>query len=164
MYQDRNAHPRRIPADKVPGGTYGRTPQGYDMLIDRRRLLKLGGALTGVALLPRPGTAQERFITGQGPWRKFDIVTQISFRKPKGRAQAWIPIPSVGSESWSKTLGSDWKSNAAKSRVETTEHGDVHLVYLEWSEKEGEARVEISSHAESRDRATDFTKPAKAAP
>lgn len=145
-------------------GGYGRTPQGYDMLIDRRRLLKLGGAITGAALFPRPGAAQERFITAQGPWRKFDIVTQISFRKPKGRAQAWIPVPAVDGEGWSKSLGSDWKTNAAKSRLDRADEAGVYLVYLEWGEKEGEARVDISSHSESRDRATDFTKPAKAAP
>jgi transglutaminase-like putative cysteine protease len=134
------------------------------MLIDRRRLLQLGGALTGAALFPRRAPAQERFISGQGPWRKFDLVTQISFRKPKGRAQAWIPVPSVDNETWSNSRGSDWETNAVKARLDKAEDDDVHLVYLEWGEKEGEARIEISSHAESRDRATDFSKPAKAPP
>jgi transglutaminase-like putative cysteine protease len=132
------------------------------MLIDRRRLLKLGGAFAGAALLPIPAHTQERFITGQGAWRKFDIVTQIKFNKPRGRAQAWIPVPSINSEDWSKALGSDWKTNAAKARMETA-NGDFDLIYLEWDDKEIEASVEVSSHAESRDRVTDFTKPGKAA-
>jgi transglutaminase-like putative cysteine protease len=134
------------------------------MVINRRRFLQLSGALGAAALLPRTGLAQERFITTQGPWRKFDIVTQLRFKKPPGRAQAWIPVPSVNTDEWSKALGSDWTTNASTARLEQDAANGVDLVYLEWTGAEAEATVEISSHAETRDRVTEFTMPAKAEP
>lgn len=131
------------------------------MLIDRRRLLKLGGAFAGTLLLPRLGSAQERFIAVQGDWRKFDIVTRISFPKTDTKAQAWIPVPSVDQEEWSKALGSDWTTNGTNARLEQNETG-ADLVYLEWGEEIPEAVAEISSHAETRNRLIDFTSPIEA--
>ncbi|MBX2806078.1 MAG: transglutaminase domain-containing protein [Hyphomicrobiales bacterium] len=133
------------------------------MLINRRRLLKLGGAFAGTLLTPGIGAAQEGFVTGQGNWRKFDIVTRIKFAKTEKSAKAWVPVPSVEQADWSKPLGSDWQTNAASARLEQTESG-AYLVYLEWSEETPEAVAEISSHAETRNRLIDFTKPAPAAP
>jgi transglutaminase-like putative cysteine protease len=111
--------------------------------------------------VPGLGSAQEGFIAVQGDWRKFDIVTRISFPKMDKTAQAWVPVPSVDQEEWSKTLGSDWTTNATNARLEQTESG-AGLVYLEWNEEAPEAVVEISSHAETRNRLTDFTSPKEA--
>lgn len=107
--------------------------------------------------------AQERFISAQGAWRKFDITTQLKFLKPKGKAQAWIPVPSVNEDEWSKALGSDWQSNAKIVELRKDTGLDADFVYLEWGDSETEAAAEISSHAETRDRITDFTRPVKPA-
>ena len=128
------------------------------MQINRRRLLKLGGAFAGTLLLPEPIFAQERFVTVQGDWRKFYIVTQIKFSKMDKAAQAWVPVPSVDQEEWSRALGTDWTTNATSAQLEQTESG-ADLVYLEWNNEEPEAVAEISSHAETRNRLIDFTRP-----
>jgi hypothetical protein len=134
------------------------------MLINRRRFLQIGGAFAGAVLLPGTGRTQERFIAAQGPWRKFDITTALKFTKPKGRAQAWIPVPAVNADDWARALGSDWETNAKVARLDRDEASGVELVYLEWDENETAAAVQISSHAETRDRITDFTRPTKAEP
>ena len=108
-------------------------------------------------------SAQERFITVQGDWRKFDIVTRIKFPKIDKKAQAWVPVPSVDLEEWSNALGSDWTTNATSASLEQTESG-ANLVYLEWNEEAPEAVAEISSHAETRNRLIDFTRPEPAPP
>jgi transglutaminase-like putative cysteine protease len=113
--------------------------------------------------MPHLARAQERFITIQGAWRKFEIITQLKFAKPDQSAQAWIPVPSVNQDDWSKALGSDWKTNAKTARLEEGETG-ADLVYLEWDESEAEAIAEISSHSETRDRLIDFTRPVAATP
>jgi transglutaminase-like putative cysteine protease len=133
------------------------------MVINRRRFLQLSGVFAGAALLPGAVRAQERFITTQGPWRKFDLATELKFAKPKGKAQAWIPVPAVNEDDWSRALGSDWETNAKVARLEEDEASGVDLVYLEWDENETAAMVRISSHAETRDRATDFTRPLETA-
>lgn len=111
--------------------------------------------------MPRLGSAQERFLVVQGDWRKFDIVTRISFPKLDTAAQAWVPVPAFDQEEWSKTLGSDWTTNATTARLEQTESG-AGVVYLQWNEEAPEAVAEISSHAETRNRLTDFTRPEQA--
>lgn len=134
------------------------------METDRRCFLQLSGMLAGAALLPCPVWSQERFITAPGPWRKFDISTEIRFPKPEGRAQAWLPVPSLTVDDWVKALGSDWQTNAADARVETVADADLDLVYLEWDGPATEATATLSSHAETRDRLTDFTKPVETEP
>lgn len=132
------------------------------MLTDRRKLLKMSGAFAGTMLMPGFLTAQEQPGVAQENWRKFDITTQLKFPKPQQRAQAWIPVPSVDQEGWSKALGSDWTTNATTARLEETASG-ADLVYLEWDDSEPEAVAEVSSHAEARSRAVDFTRPEPAA-
>ncbi len=132
------------------------------MEIDRRRLLQLSGALAGAYLLPRGARGQERFIPRQGPWRKFDLVSQLKIAKPKGKLQVWMPVPSVSEDDWSKALGSDWTTNAKVAKLWQDKQTGADCVYLEWDDSEPEATAEISSHAETRDRVTDFTRPQKA--
>ncbi len=131
------------------------------MLMTRRRFLELGGAFAASAVFARSSIAQERFITAQGPWRKFDLTARLAFLKPNGKAQAWIPVPSVNESDWSKALGSDWKTNAKIARLEKNAGYATDLVYLEWDDTQLEAFAEISSHAETRDRLTDFIRPLK---
>jgi transglutaminase-like putative cysteine protease len=130
------------------------------MVIDRRRFLQLGGAFATAAVFRHQVKAQERFIPAEGPWRKFDIVSRVKFVKPNGKVQAWAPVPSVNEEEWSRLLGSDWQTNATTVRLDKDEKG-TDLVYLEWEGSELEASAEISSHVETRDRITDFTRPIK---
>jgi transglutaminase-like putative cysteine protease len=134
------------------------------MVINRRRFLQMSGAFAGAALLPGAGRTQERFIAVQGPWRKFDITTALTFTKPKGKAQAWIPVPAVNADDWARALGSDWVTNAKVARLDRDEASGVELVYMQWDENETSATAQISSHAETRDRITEFTRPIKAEP
>lgn len=134
------------------------------MPIDRRRFLQLGGAFAATATFYGPLKAQERFIPAQGPWRKFDLISQIKFFKPNGKAQAWAPVPSVNEDEWLRLLGSDWQTNATTARLEKDAGNGAHFVYLEWEGGEAEAFAEISSHVETRDRITDFTRPVKSPP
>ncbi len=134
------------------------------MIMDRRRFLKLGGAFAGAALMPLRAYPQERFINEQGPWRKFEITTKLAFLEPKGKVQAWVPVPSVNEDDWSKALGSDWKTNAKVAKLEHDKASGADIVYLEWPEGEPAPAAEVSSHASTRNRATDFTRPGKPKP
>ncbi|MGB0083871.1 MAG: transglutaminase-like domain-containing protein [Rhodomicrobiaceae bacterium] len=134
------------------------------MIMDRRRFLKLGGAFAGAALISLRAHAQERFITEQGPWRKFDITTKIAFSEAKGKVQAWVPVPSVNEDDWSKALGSGWKTNAKVAKLEHDEASGADFVYFEWPEGEPIRTAEISSQASTRNRVTHFTKPGKPKP
>lgn len=131
----------------------------------RREFLKFGGALAGVALLPRWARAQERFIVEHSGWRKFELVTTLAFAKPvQGRLQAWVPVPSVDQDSWSKPLGSDWRTNAKTAELARDPASGAEMVYFEWPEGDPAPAAEVSSEASTRDRLTEFAKPRKPTP
>ncbi|NJM33478.1 MAG: transglutaminase domain-containing protein [Rhodomicrobium sp.] len=132
--------------------------------MNRRQFLIAGGTFMSAALTYGRAFGQERFITGQAPWRKFDIVTRIAFGPTVGRLQAWVPVPSVNNEDWSKALGSDWKTNAKTAQLEKDRSSGAEFVRFEWPAGEAAPVAEVSSHAETRDRLTDFTKPQKTEP
>ena len=134
------------------------------MAVDRRDLLKLGGAYAALAMLPGRARAQERFISEPGPWRKFEIITHVAVGKPRGRTQAWIPVPSVIEEEWSTPQGCDWKTNAKVARLERDQATGTEMVYFEWAEPEPAPFGTVNSHAGIRDRLTNFTKPRKIKP
>lgn len=133
------------------------------MRISRRDLLLGGTALAGAAMLPRFAFAREAFITGPGAWRSFEIVTRIDLAEAKGPAQAWVPVPSVDEPDWFKSLGSEWKTNAASARIERDPVYGAEMVHLTW--KRGKTpHAEIVSRMSTRDRAADLRAPGRAAP
>jgi transglutaminase-like putative cysteine protease len=134
------------------------------MAVDRRDFLKFGGAWAALAMLPSHVRAQERFISEPGPWRKFEIVTHVAIGKPRGRTQAWVPVPSVNEEEWSAPQGCDWKTNAKVARLERDEATSTEMVYFEWADTEPAPFATVNSHAGTRDRLTDFTRPRKIKP
>lgn len=131
--------------------------------MNRRDFLKLG-VLAGAASIPRAGRGQERFIGKQGPWRKFEVVTRIEFKTPQVKLQAWVPVPSVSRDEWSKPLGSDWKTNAKVAKLEHDAVSGGDMAFFEWTESKEQPVAEVSSHISTRDRLTDFTRPGKANP
>lgn len=134
------------------------------MAMDRRDFLKLGGAWAALVMLPDCVRAQERFISEPGPWRKFEIITHVAIGQPRGRTQAWVPVPSVVEEEWSTPQGCDWKTNAKQARLERDEASGTEMVYFEWADTEPAPFGTVSSHAGTRDRLTDFTRPRKLKP
>jgi hypothetical protein len=134
------------------------------MAVDRREFLTFGGAWAALLMLPAHLRAQERFISEPGPWRKFEIVTHVAIAKPRGRTQAWIPVPSVIEEEWSAPQGCDWKTNAKFARLERDEATGTEMVYFDWADTEPAPFCTVNSHAGARDRMTDFTRPRKIKP
>lgn len=133
-------------------------------LMNRRNFLGLAAALGGAAILPNAVLGQERFIREAGSWRKFDLVTKIEFPSSTTSLKAWIPIPSVDQEDWTKPLGSDWRTNAKTAKVEKDALSGAEFVYFEWPDGDPAPAAEVSSHVSVRDRLTDFTQPEKRQP
>ncbi len=131
------------------------------MIWHRRGFLIAGGAAAALAMLPRRAAAQERFIKEAGPWRKFEIVTRLDMPKPKGRVQAWVPVPSIEDADWSKPAGSTWDTNAKTVELKTAGPTKAAFVHLQWAEGETAPYAEVSSDISTRDRFTDFTRPRK---
>ncbi|GIK82105.1 MAG: transglutaminase [Pseudorhodoplanes sp.] len=133
------------------------------MKIDRRDLLKAGAAFSAVATLPRGAFAQAAtFAPKPGGWKNFQITTKLEIANPKGKVQAWIPVPSVNEAGWFKSGASKWTTNAKTAALKTDPKYKAAFVHAQWDESEKAPAIEIVSQISAQDRAIDLSKPGKA--
>lgn len=134
------------------------------MMLDRRDVLKSCLALSAVASLPRMASAQDAFLVRPGPWRNFEVVTRLEIAQPSGKTQAWVPVPAVNEADWFRSLGSTWTTNAPKAALARDPKYAAEMLHVVWADGEPAPVVEVTSRISTRDRATDFAAPARAAP
>ena len=89
-------------------------------------------------------------------WRTFEIVTRVEVIDSFGVARAWVPLPFEADTSWHKTVGNAWSGNATRAQIEHDGKYGVSLLYAEWSTREMNPVVEVTSRFMTRDRAVDF--------
>jgi len=128
------------------------------MLINRRTLLQAGGAVPLSATLTRLAAAHGAFNPQPGPWRTFQITTRVEIASPQGRAQAWVPVPSVNEPDWFKSLGSEWASNGTAALKQDPKYG-AQFVHVAWRDGETAPSIEVTSRVSTRDRAANLSKP-----
>ena len=126
-------------------------------MINRRDMLKTGAAAAGAALLmPRQAFAQAAtFAPKPGKWRDFEVVTRLDLAG-QGKAQAWIPLPSVDQPEWIRPGKSDWTTNAASAELVRDPKYGAQMLHVVFKEGEAAPAVELRSRFSLRDRAEDF--------
>jgi transglutaminase-like putative cysteine protease len=125
----------------------------------RREFLQCGAALTAAAALPRGAFANAPFAPKPEAWRKFEISTRVEIAKPSGKAQAWLPLPTVAEPDWTQPLGNEWKTNAKSAELKGDPKYGARMLHAEWADGEQAPAVEVVSRIATRDRAVDLTKP-----
>jgi transglutaminase-like putative cysteine protease len=133
------------------------------MTINRRDVIKAGAALSLTTALPRAGQAQDAFTPKPSGWRHFRIVTRIEIAKPNGKAQAWVPVPSVNEGVWFRSLESTWTTNAATAALKTDAKYGAEFVHAAWDAAEKAPVIEVVSRFSAQDRAVDLMRPGQAA-
>ena len=126
-------------------------------MINRRDLLKTGSAATAAALLvPREAFAQgATFAPKPGAWRDFEVVTRLDLAA-NGKAQAWIPLPSVREGEWIKTGKNSWQGNASSIELVRDPKYGTDMLHVVFKDGETTPSVEVTSGFSLRDRAEDF--------
>jgi len=133
------------------------------MRFDRRTFLQASAAVSLSPGLPRLASASGAFDPQPGPWRNFEIVTEIKIAKPYGKTQAWVPQPSVNETEWFRSLGSSWTGNGKITLMRDPKYGAA-FVHVEWKEDETAPVIKVTSRISMRDRAVDLSKPTKVKP
>lgn len=133
------------------------------MTMNRRDVLKAGGAAAAAVALPSAAFAQSTFAPKPGAWRTFQTVTRLEIAKPGGAAQAWIPLPSVNEPDWFRPDGSTWTTNAKTAEIRRDAKYGAEFLHVTWADGEASPVVEVTSKFATRDRALDLTNPGKAA-
>ncbi len=131
-------------------------------MLTRRSLLKAASGAVLASALPQAAFAQQpqerRFAPHPGDWRTFEIVTRVNLQKTGVPAKVWIPLPSVETE-WQRSLSDEWTGNAKSMQVATDSRYSAKYLPAEF---DGAAppMLEVRSRVQTRDRATDWEKPA----
>lgn len=126
-------------------------------MITRRDMLKTGTVAAAAALAgPRYAFAQDAgFAPRPGAWRDFEVVTRLEL-PANGKAQAWIPLPSVRADEWIKPGKNAWQGDAVSAEVVRDPKYGAEMLHVVFREGETAPAIELRSGFSLRDRAEDL--------
>lgn len=123
--------------------------------MNRRDILKAGGALAVGLNASFAARADESFSPRPGAWRRYEVVTRLTL--PAGKAaQAWIPLPAVNEPDWTRPLGDTWTASGATATVVRDPTYGVAMLHLAWSESDQARSAEVTSQFTGRDRSVEL--------
>jgi transglutaminase-like putative cysteine protease len=119
--------------------------------MDRRRFLK-SSSLAGLAVV-MPGLSLAAYSPAPSGWRRFVLTTTVELPRDGAGAQAWVPVPSIHAEDWSRPGETTWTGTATRASLETDAATGAQFVHAVWEPGTGPATLEVVSSAETQDRA-----------
>ncbi len=129
----------------------------------RRHFWGSAFAATAAFALPRVAGALpmlDPFSPQPDRWRTFDLTTTIELAGVTGPAAAWVPVPALSAASWIKPAASRWKTNATSVKLVRDPASGTSMVYAQWTSAAAAPAIAIVSRVATRDRTTNFAKPA----
>jgi transglutaminase-like putative cysteine protease len=131
--------------------------------LSRRQLLKTAAAapmLSPLALLAQQ-PARRSFEPQPGPWRSFELTTQISVADAQGGCRVWLPLPDVETD-FQHTLGHAWSGNGARMQLVADAPRGVRMLHAEFPASVAAPTLQLTSRLQTRGRAVDWRRPGKA--
>jgi transglutaminase-like putative cysteine protease len=134
-----------------------RTPTHADF---RRTFLKNSALALAATAYPAINFAQtatpaaRSFSPVPGAWRSFELTTRVDILKPQGVTKVWLPIPSVNTD-WQRSQVNSFSSNGT-ARLQADKDG-ARMLYVEFAESEAKPFVELTSAAQTQNRAQDWS-------
>jgi transglutaminase-like putative cysteine protease len=132
-------------------------------IVNRRHVLKAGGALAAASALPAGAFADAGFAPTPGAWRSFQTVTRLDIAKPEGTAQAWVPLPAFSAPDWFRPGGSTWKTSSGTAEIKRDARYGAEMLHVTWAASDAAPSVEVTSRFATRDRAVDLSRPGSVA-
>jgi transglutaminase-like putative cysteine protease len=124
----------------------------------RRSFLQAAAASPLALAVPRAFAQQAEFAPRVGDWKPYEIATRVEVLKPAGVTRVWIPLPSVDGP-YQQTGANSWTGNASSVRTVSDGKYGASMMLAEFLPSVASPMIEVTSRFETRDRATDFTRP-----
>ena len=99
----------------------------------------------------------KEFAPRPGPWRTFEITTHVEVLKPAGVTRLWLPLPAVAAE-YQDPLDNHWTGNATRMEEMANGAGAARMLYAEFAAGAATPSLELTSRAQVRTRAVDWSK------
>src|SRR5215510_16271051 len=103
------------------------------MRMNRRQVLKAGGALAAATALPNTAGAQATFAPAPGAWRNFQTVTRLEIASPAGPVQAWVPLPAFSAPDWFRPGDSTWTISSGSAAVKRDAKYGAQFLHATWA-------------------------------
>ncbi len=137
--------------------------------MNRRNFFKTSALAAGLvlpALARSAETAARAIEAGFAPtpaagWREFEVTSRIEPLADDGVLQVWVPLPSMHEAEWFRPMGNVWQGNAEIMRLVRDRSG-AEMLHAQWSSSSAGPALEVVSRFATRDRSTDFSRPAAA--
>ncbi|GGL80484.1 transglutaminase-like domain-containing protein [Wenxinia marina] len=121
-------------------------------MLTRRSVLASGAAAALVAL---PRGAAALYAPTPGDWRTFRVTTRVVLPRSGAPAQAWVPVPSLAAEGWSRPGETTWSAPDAQVALVEDAEQDLSFVHAVWDAADADAVLEVVSTVATRDRRVD---------
>lgn len=90
-------------------------------------------------------------------WRTYEISSQISLQKVRGRARVWLPLAQYKDSAWQRSLGHRWDGNFETAGIYRDPTAEMEVFVAEW--KEGVSpQLRMVSQVATQDRHFDITR------
>lgn len=125
--------------------------------MDRRAFIKTSVALPAAATisgLPRIAAAST-----SGPWRVFEVTTQVEILQPAGVTRVWLPVPLTTDTAYQKSLGTSWSAEGGNISYSQDAKYSLGIVRAVFPESVGNPRLVVVSRFATRDHSVDLSGP-----
>jgi len=126
--------------------------------MDRRNFLRIAGAASAGAALPR--AISSAFAADDG-WRTFEVVTQVEILKPEGVTKVWLPAPMPVDTPFQKFKDSTFDAGGGTATAGSVGPYGVAIVSAQWPAGVAPVMTHTQRFA-TRDIAVDFSRPGNA--
>jgi transglutaminase-like putative cysteine protease len=130
----------------------------------RRAAIQFGFATLAAGALPMAARAQSaaasRIELTVGPWRRFEVTTQVSLADGDGLSQLWLPVPGVNSD-YQRSLDSRWTGNAEMVRLVADARTGAPMIHARFADGTSAPTLTLVSTVETRNRAIDWSRPGR---
>lgn len=125
----------------------------------RRTVLKLALAAGFAPMLgglaSRAWADPVSFAPAPTPWRRYE--TRVTIALPAGKAEIWLPVPSLSTE-YQRSLDDSWTGNAAQAELVTDPATGARFLHAAFDGKVP-GSLELVNRFETRNRTIDWSKP-----
>lgn len=131
--------------------------------MDRREFINLSGAAALAAAIPKftskASAADLSAPPADGPWRTFEVVTDVEIWPQDLPAKLWLPVPQYRDTEYQRTLDIRWAGNPAKSGIYRDPKYGAPAFFAQWDDRSATPKLQVTNLITTRNRNVDVTKP-----
>ncbi|WP_153116533.1 transglutaminase-like domain-containing protein [Rhodocyclus tenuis] len=91
-------------------------------------------------------------------WRTYEITSQISVQKVRGRVRVWLPLAQYKDSVWQRSLGHRWDGNFETAGIYRDPTAEMEVFVAEWKEGVANPQLRMVSQVATQDRHFDITR------